>query len=92
MKHHIATTHQHYENEKEEKPKSKRIHCEICGQKFNKEDTFKKHKKTNHNIPSQKSNQTITQSNLGRSTIPSENNMKITKNIQEQPRQEKRVP
>ena len=92
MKHHIATTHQHYENEKEEKPKSKRIHCEICGQKFNKEDTFKKHKITNHNIPSQKSNQTITQSNLGRSTIPSENNMKITKNIQEQPRQEKRVP
>ena len=44
--------------------------------------------KTDHGNPSQKPIQTITQCNLGRSTVSHEINNETTKTIQEQKRQE----
>ena len=67
----MTTKHQ-YENKKEMKIKSKRIHCDICGRKFNKDETFRKHKLVDHNQPSQ----TITQNNQGKLVIPKENIIK----------------
>ena len=77
LKYHIETAHHQYENRTEHKLKSKRINCDVCGRKFNKEETFKKHMNTDHkNSKNSNSSPTITQNNLGRSTIPGEINIK----------------
>ena len=64
LKVHMDTTHQkmdnNIKNNTENKVTSKRIHCDICGKKFNKQETFNKHIKNEHNTAN-------TQCNIGRS-------------------------
>ena len=67
LKVHMETTHQqnvnNFKNTSENKSKSKRIHCDICGKKFNKQETFTKHIQNDHNLH----NTSVTEREIGRS-------------------------